>query len=112
MAKKDFTKQNKEKIAFGKLISKLRERKDFSLRKLAEAIDLPASNLSYIENGVNFPTAEIYSKIINVLRPKKEEREKLDKLYGQIRKVPPPDICDILLSNTSLYEKIRLNKSF
>lgn len=110
MAKKNFAQQSKEKIAFGKLICKLRIKEDFSLRKLAEAIGLPASNLSYIENGVNSPTAEIYNKIINVLRPKKEEHEKLDKLYGQIRKVPPPDICEILLKNPSLYDEIRLNK--
>ena len=82
MAKKNFTQQSKEKIAFGKLICKLRIKEDFSLRKLAEAIGLPASNLSYIENGVNSPTAEIYNKIINVLRPNKEEHEKLDKLYN------------------------------
>ena len=112
MAKKNFTQHSKVKEDFGKLISKLRKSKDFTLRKFAETIELPASNLSYIENGVNFPTAEIYAKIINNLQPKKEEREKLDKLYGQIRKVPPPDICEILLKNPSLYEKIRLDKSF
>ena len=110
MAKKNFTQKSKEKIAFGKLIFKLRTKENLSLRKLADAIGLPASNLSYIENGVNSPTAEIYSKIITTLQPKNEERIKLDKLYGEIRKVPPPDICEILLGNPSLYEGIRAIK--
>ena len=112
MAKKNFTQHSKEKEDFGKLISELRKNKNYTLRKFAKAIKLPASNLSYIENGVNSPTAEIYANIIDRLQPKKEARAKLDKLYGQIRNVPPPDICDILLKNPSLYEKIRLDKNF
>ncbi|MBO5285368.1 MAG: helix-turn-helix transcriptional regulator [Clostridia bacterium] len=111
MAKKNFAQQSKEKVTFGKLIFNLRVSKSLSLRKLAKAIGLPASNLSYIENGINFPTAEIYDKIINTLQPEKGVREKLDNLYGKIRKVPPPDICEILLSNPTLYKKIRLSKN-
>ena len=110
MAKKNFSEQYKEKAELGKLIAKYRDRQNYSLRKFADAIGLPASNLYYIETGVNAPTAEIYNNITLLLRITKAERAKLDKLYGAIRKVPPPDICEILINNPSLYEKIRNNQ--
>ena len=110
MAKKNFSEQREEKADLGKLIAEYRQRQNYSLRKFAAAIGLPASNLYYIETGVNVPTAEIYSNIIELLRITKAERAELDILYGAIRKVPPPDICEILLNNPSLYEKIRNNQ--
>ena len=76
------------------------EREDFSLRKLAEAIDLPASNLSYIENGVNFPTAEIYSKIINVLRKIFANNElKKPNTYANTQGIPQYRYQDIIKYN-------------
>ena len=107
MAKKDFTDYSEEKANLGKLVAEFRKRQNYSLRKFAKAIGLPASNLFYIESGVNVPTSEIYSNITQLLRITKAERAKLDTLYGVIRKVPPPDICEILINNPSLYEKIR-----
>lgn len=112
MAKKNYNAQSKEKRILGELISKLRSEKNLSLRKFSEAIGLSPSNMAYIENGVNAPTAEIYQKIINVLAPNKEIQKKLDKLYTIVRKVPPPDVCDILIKNPIIGEKLKLLKDY
>ena len=64
MAKKNFSSQCNEKDALGKLISKSRVKKGFSLRKFAENIGLSPSNMTYIEKGVNAPTAEVYERIL------------------------------------------------
>ena len=108
MAKKNFDKQIKEKISLGELISKLRQEKKISLRRFAELIGLPPSNLSYIEKGINVPSAEIYQRIVDKLDPSEQEHKKLDELYIIIRNVPPPDVCGVLLQNIELGEKIKL----
>ncbi len=108
MAKKNFDKQIKEKISLGELISKLRQEKKVSLRRFAETIGLPPSNLSYIEKGINVPSAEIYQRIVDKLEPSEQEHKKLDELYIIIRNVPPPDVCGVLVQNIELGEKIKL----
>lgn len=108
MAKKNFDKQIQEKISLGELISKLRQEKKISLRKFAETIGLPPSNLSYIEKGINVPSAEIYQRIVDKLEPSEQEHKKLDELYIIIRNVPPPDVCGVLLQNIELGEKIKI----
>lgn len=106
MAKKNFTTESEKKQALGKLIVQCRG--DYSQRQLAKLIDIPPSNLTYIENGVNVPSPEVYLKIVQTLNPKPKQRIKMDALYMEIRKLPPPDICNILMSNGGLMEKIRL----
>lgn len=108
MAKKDFKPCSCDKAILGNLICMLRKENGFTLRRFAKAINLPPSNLSYIENGTNVPSAEVYQKIIEVLNPDIKRRKELDKLYMAIRKIPPPDICEVLLHNFQLGEKIRL----
>ena len=108
MGKKSFDKRIKEKISLGELISKLRQEKKISLRRFAELIGLPPSNLSYIEKGINVPSAEIYQRIVDKLDPSEQEHKKLDELYIIIRNVPPPDVCGVLLQNIELGEKIKL----
>lgn len=108
MAKKNFSSQNNAKISLGKLISKLRKDKNITLRQLAGKIGLSPSNLSYIEHGTNVPTAEIYQKLIEELSPDNKMHKKLDCLYSTIRNAPPPDICEVLMQNPALGEKIRL----
>lgn len=108
MVKKNFDKQIKEKISLGELISKLRQEKKVSLRRFAETIGLPPSNLSYIERGINVPSAEIYQRIVDKLEPSEQEHKKLDELYIIIRNVPPPDVCGVLVQNIELGEKIKL----
>ena len=55
-------KELKEEL--GKKIKSIREAMGISQRELARRIDLPNSNLKYIEDGINAPSFEIYKKII------------------------------------------------
>mgnify|MGYP003324873085 CR=1 FL=1 len=109
MAKKNFSLQDEKKKALGKLIRKLRESKELSLRSLADAVGLSPSNLSYIEKGVNAPTGEVYLKIVEKINPDKKAYQKMDELYMAIRNLPPPDICELLMKNPELIEQIRKN---
>lgn len=108
MAKKNFNSLQQEKIALGKAISKLRIGRGYSLRKLAKAVELSPSNLTYIENGVNAPTAEVYSLLLQELKPSTVQQSELDRIYSFIRQVPPPDVCKVLLNNKGLGERIKL----
>ena len=108
MAKKNFDFQAKEKKSLGVLINKLRVEKKLSLRKFAIKIGLPPSNVTYIENGNNAPTAEVYAKVVDILQPSTEERRMMDDLYAKIRNSPPPDVCAVLLKNSKLSEKLKI----
>lgn len=78
-----------------------------SQAQLAKKVGLPRSNMKYIEDGVNAPTAEIYDKLIKALKPDLQTRQRMDCLYMAIRKVPPPDICRIITQNKDLVDAIR-----
>lgn len=108
MAKKNFDTQSNAKQSLGNMISQLRQRQKMSLRQFAQIIDIPPSNVTYIEKGVNAPSPEIYARIIKALSPEAKEHEDMDKHYCEIRNIPPPDVCDILLKSPELREKIRL----
>ena len=75
MAKKNFTTESEKKQALGKLIAQCRS--NYSQRQLAKLIDIPPSNLTYIENGINAPSPEVYLKIIQTLNPKPKQRQKM-----------------------------------
>ena len=105
MAKKNFTTESEKKQALGKLIAQCRS--NYSQRQLAKLIDIPPSNLTYIENGINAPSPEVYLKIIQTLNPKPKQRQKMDALYMDIRKLPPPDVCNVLLENCGLTDSLR-----
>jgi transcriptional regulator with XRE-family HTH domain len=107
MAKKNFSSLSEEKNALGKLISELRSKKKLSLRKLADVVGLSPSNMTYIEKGINAPTAEVYEKILKELNPKAEEKNKMDRLYCKVRKIPTPEVCQVILNNYELGEKIK-----
>lgn len=104
----DNKKELKEEL--GKLIKFNRKAKGESQRGLAKAIDLPNSNLKYIEDGINAPSFEIYKKIMIELNPNSKDRERMDYLYSQIRGTPPPDICEFMLANNDIFNSIRKNK--
>ena len=107
MAKKNFSVQSEEKSALGKLISKLRIKKNLSLRKFAAAVGLSPSNMTYIEKGTNVPTADVYERIIRELNPKVEDKIEMDKLFCKVRKIPTPEVCQVILNNYELGEKIK-----
>lgn len=107
MAKKSFNNQSKEKDALGKLISKLRNEKGLSLRKFAENIGLSPSNMTYIEKGINAPTAEVYERILKELKPEEKEKTEMDRLFCMVRNVPTPEVCQVILNNYELGERIK-----
>ena len=80
---------------------------EMSMRKLASAVGLPPSNMKYILDGINAPTAEIYQKIIDAIKPEHKERKKMDKCFMAIRKTPPPDICGFILNNEEIIDDVR-----
>lgn len=102
----------KAKQQLGKKIKNLREsqKETISLRKLAGLVNLPPSNMKYIEDGVNAPTAEVYDAIIRNLKPKDKLHAEMDSLYTIIRGTPPPDICDIVCKNTGMNDVLRIVK--
>ncbi len=104
----DNKKELKEEL--GQLIKFNRKAKGESQRGLAKAIDLPNSNLKYIEDGINAPSPEVYKNIILLLKPNDEDRGRMDYLYSQIRGTPPPDICEFIIENDEVFESIRKNK--
>ncbi len=108
MAKKNFGVESDAKQSLGYMISRLRQSKNMSLRQFAKAINIPPSNVTYIEKGVNAPSPEIYSKIVGALSPNVQERQEMDMYYCKIRKIPPPDVCEILLKTPELREKLRI----
>ena len=104
----DNKKELKEEL--GQLIKFNRKAKGESQRGLAKAIDLPNSNLKYIEDGINAPSPEVYKNIILLLKPNDEDRGRMDYLYSQIRGTPLPDICEFIIENDEVFESIRKNK--
>lgn len=107
MAKKNFNAQQ-DKIALGKTITKLRSDKNISLRQMAQGINIPPSNLTYIEDGRNVPTADVFQYLLNFLKPTNKVQKQMDDLYTKISHAPPPDVCNILIENKGLGEKIKL----
>ena len=102
----------KAKQQLGKKIKNLREsqKETISLRKLAGLVNLPPSNMKYIEDGVNAPTAEVYDAIIRNLKPKDKLYAEMDRLYTIIRGTPPPDVCDIVRKNNGMNDALRIVK--
>ena len=89
----------------GELIAEIRGQR--SLRKISEPSGIPASQLQYIERGTMAPTADVYPKLLDALQPDKKQREEMDQLYMTIRKTPPPDVCELLISNPNLITILR-----
>lgn len=92
-------------IELGSLIRDCRG--TLSQSQLAKRVDLPRSNMKYIEDGVNAPTAEVYDKLIKELKPDIQTRCHMDGLYMAIRKVPPPDVCRTIAQNKGLVDAMR-----
>lgn len=96
----------KAKKKLGALIAKCRG-SNISQRKLAATVGLSPSNMKYIEDGINSPTADVYSRIITVLKPSQKKRTELDQAYMIIRNTPPPDVCDRVKKDPHLMNVIR-----
>lgn len=99
------------KIMLGQAIKAVRtddNRGYIPMRRLADAIHIPVSNLKYIEDGVNAPSPEVYNAIIDNLPVTDAERKEMDLMYSKIRGTPPPDVCKIVCTNFELNEALRL----
>ena len=98
--------QTREKIKeLGQIIRDCRG--TLSQSQLAKRVGLPRSNMKYIEDGVNAPTAEVYDRLIKELKPDLQMRQCMDCLYMAIRKVPPPDVCRTITQNMDLVDAMR-----
>lgn len=98
--------QTREKIKeLGQIIRDCRG--TLSQSQLAKRVGLPRSNMKYIEDGVNAPTAEVYDRLIKELKPDLQMRQYMDCLYMAIRKVPPPDVCRTITQNRDLVDAMR-----
>lgn len=100
-----------QKLLLGQAIKAIRtndERGYVSLRKMEDAVGIPASNIKYIEDGVNAPSPEAYEAIVKELNPTDTERKELDRLYSLIRGTPPPDVCKIICANAELNNSLRV----
>lgn len=106
MPRKNFDSKKEQKQQLGTMLALCRGKR--SLREIARAIEIPASNLSYIEKGINAPSPEVYEKIILELAPSDKKRQEMDALYSCIRDLPPPDVCEILVTNNELNKALRL----
>lgn len=105
-AKTESSELVKAKKKLGKLIKNCRENK-MSQRQLAAEVGLPPSNMKYIEDGINCPTAEVYSRVIAVLNPSPRVRKDMDLAYMTIRNTPPPDVSDRVINDFRLMDIIR-----
>lgn len=105
-AKPEYVDVVKAKKKLGTLITKCRGN-NISQRQLAAAVGLSPSNMKYIEDGINSPTADVYSRIIAALKPSKKKRTELDQAYMIIRNTPPPDVCDRVKKDPQLMKVIR-----
>ena len=85
----------------------VRCRGTLSQSQLAKRVGLPRSNMKYIEDGVNAPTADVYDKLIKELKPDLQTHHHMDHLYMAIRKVPPPDVCRTITQNKDLVDAMR-----
>ena len=93
------------KIRLGELIKQCRG--EISLRKLTDGSILSASNLQYIERGINAPTPEAFEFLLERLKPDDATRNEMDKHYTAIRKIPPPDVCKTIINTNGLVDAIR-----
>ena len=82
-------------------------RSERSLRNVSDPCGIPASQLLSIENGMLAPTSEVYAKLLMTLNPTDKQRSDMDHLFMAIRKVPPPDVCEVIINCPGLIPAIR-----
>ena len=95
----------KNKKELGQLIRNCRG--SLSQSQLAARVGLSRSNMKYIEDGVNAPTAAIYYKLVRELDPDPNTHKQMDHLYMEIRNVPPPDVSNVFIRNEELVNAFR-----
>ena len=93
-----------DKKKLGKWIKQSRESKHpyLSQRQLALAVDITNASLSSIESGMNFPSEDVFLKLLDQLQPPARRRDEMLRLFAEAKGTAPPDI------NARLREKPQL----
>ena len=80
----------------GKRIQYLRQLRGYSQEKLAEAIDIATTSLSYVETGRGFMTLSTLEKLANVLNVE------LYEIFQFSTKEKKEDMCKYIISKFNL----------
>lgn len=95
---------------FGEYINKKRKEKNFSIRQLAEKLDISFTYLSDVEKGrAKAFKQETLKKIIEVLQLNKEETDILNDLAGESQNTVAPDVAEYLKNHPEAVAAFRKN---
>ena len=100
--------EKQKRVKLGKALKQLREKRDLSLREVAEPIGIVASQLMTLESGANVPSPRVYNELVKLLKPSVSQRKSWDKLYSELRGTPPPDVCEIVMATEGMNDALRL----
>ena len=95
---------------FGEYLSQKRKEKNFTIRKLANKLEISFTYLSDVEKGrAKAFKQEILKKIIQVLQLNKEETDILNDLAGESQNSVAPDVAEYLKSHPEAVAAFRKN---
>lgn len=60
---------------------------------------------SGVRNIVKY--SKVYERILKELKPGEKEKNEMDRLFCLVRKIPTPEVCQVILNNYELGEKIK-----
>lgn len=98
-----------DKKKLGKWIKQSRESKHpyLSQRQLALAVDITNASLSSIESGMNFPSEDVFLKLLDQLQPSARRRDEMLRLFAEAKGTAPPDINARLREKPQLWNIVR-----
>lgn len=98
-----------DKKKLGKWIKQSRESKHpyLSQRQLALAVDITNASLSSIESGMNFPSEDVFLKLLDQLQPPARRRDEMLRLFAEAKGTAPPDINARLREKPQLWNIVR-----
>lgn len=93
---------------FGEYVRKLRTERNYSLKQLAEEIEITPYYLSYIESGRKTnPTQRIIARMFGALKMSKSEIEHFLDLHAKANGIVSYDIAEYIMQNDDIREEIR-----
>ena len=98
-----------DKKKLGKWIKQSRESKHpyLSQRQLALAVDITNASLSSIESGMNFPSEDVFLKLLDQLQPPARRRDEMLRLFAEAKGTAPPDLNARLREKPQLWNIVR-----
>ncbi len=95
---------------FGDYISQKRKEKDFTIRELANKLNISFTYLSDVEKGrAKAFKQETLKKIIEVLQLNKDKSDELNDLAGESQDTVAPDIAEYLKNHPEAVVAFRKN---